>query len=263
MLAATLYGGAIGAVMGLTGAGGGVLAVPTLMLGLGLSLPQAVPLALVAVASAAALGCIDELRRGMVRYRAALFMACIGALIAPAGLWLSQRLPMPILLGLFCAVMVLVGCRMLWQSLAPHAHTPTSTPRCTLNPQTGRFLWNARCTSTLAATGATAGLFTGLLGVGGGFVIVPALRQFSDLSMQSIAATSLAVIALVSTTTVIGAFSSGAALPSFGWAFILGTIAGLLAGRSVAHHLSGTWLQRVFAVSVLGIAALLFFKHFT
>jgi len=81
MLLESLYGLGVGLALGMTG-GGGVLAVPALVLGLGYSLPEAAPVALVAVGVSAFLGGLDGLRRGLVRYKAALLMALGGC---PAG----------------------------------------------------------------------------------------------------------------------------------------------------------------------------------
>ncbi|MFJ1017246.1 TSUP family transporter, partial [Bordetella bronchiseptica] len=70
----------IGLTLGLTGAGGGILAVPALVLGLGMDMPQAAPVALMAVGLAAAVGSAEGLRRGTVRYKAAALMSVVGGL---------------------------------------------------------------------------------------------------------------------------------------------------------------------------------------
>ena len=68
---AILYGLGVGLAMGLTGAGGGVLAIPALVIGLNFSPSQAIPISLIAVALSAVIGCIDGFRKGILRYRAA------------------------------------------------------------------------------------------------------------------------------------------------------------------------------------------------
>ena len=118
---------------------------------------------------------------------------------------------------------------------------------CIRDSGTGRFIWTARCAQALAASGTIAGLLSGLLGVGGGFVMVPALRRFTDLDMQSTVATSLAVIALVSLTGVLtsalaGVMEWGVAIP-----FSAGALAGMLGGRLVSERLAGPHLQIGFA----------------
>src|SRR3546814_12413313 len=66
---------------------------------------------------------------------------------------------------------------------------------CRVSTETGRFIWNPRTVTTLGGIGVVSGLFTGMLGVGGGFIIVPALGNFSELRMHSIVATYLLGIA--------------------------------------------------------------------
>src|SRR5437868_3455582 len=115
MMLALSFGLLIGIVLGLTGAGGGILAVPALVLGLGWPMTQAAPVALFAVGAAAAVGAVDGLRKGMVRWRAALLMALLGAVFTPLGLFFAHRLPESLLMALFCVVLLIVAWRMFSQ----------------------------------------------------------------------------------------------------------------------------------------------------
>lgn len=85
MIALTL-GLVVGVILALTGAAGGILAVPLLVFGLQMSVAQAGPIGLLAVGTAAVLGAILGLREGIVRYRAALPIAGTGMLLSPLGL---------------------------------------------------------------------------------------------------------------------------------------------------------------------------------
>lgn len=256
-------GTTIGAVLGMTGAGGGVLAVPALMLGLGMSLTSAAPIALIAVGVGALVGSLSGLRLGQVRYRAAILMAIFGAISAPLGIWLAHQFSPTVLTAIFCVVMVLVALRMILQVLSVSSakgNEALSAHRCVVDPVTGRFKWDLKCGTTLAGIGGIAGLFTGMLGVGGGFIIVPAFRQFSNLSMPACSATSLSVIALVSFSTVAGTLLSGIHIPLVGWTFVAMTGIGMLIGRSLATVLSARLLQVLFSMTVLLVAASMFFK---
>lgn len=256
MILGMLCGAVVGAILGLTGAGGGVLATPLLVLGIGLSAREAAPVSLIAVAIAAAVGTTGALRSGLVRYRAACVMAAAGAMFAPLGLYVARALPPQIVAVVFCTVMFVVAARMLSQAIGPRAGADMASRvcACKIDPSTGRFRWTGRCSASLAFTGAFAGLFTGMLGVGGGFVVVPALRQFSDVDMRTAAATSLMVVALVSSATAAGTLVTGVHLPAVGWSFIGATVAGLMAGRRVAGRIPAQWSQITFSALVVGVA---------
>lgn len=249
----------IGLSMGLTGAGGGILAVPALTLSLGMSLPQAAPIALTAVAIAAATGAAHGLRHGTVRYRAALLMAALGALTAPLGSLLAHRLPPTILSLMFATVMLLVAWRMLRQSgarTAPATDDTLPAKPCRLSLESGRLIWNRRSAATLGGIGAISGLLTGLLGVGGGFFIVPAMSHFSNVGMHGIIATSLMVIALISTASVTASAAAGLLVfPSVAWWFIGAVVLGMLLGRRITPYVPARVLQRGFAAVCLLVAA--------
>ena len=259
------FGSAIGLILGLTGAGGGILAVPALVLGIGLSMTQAMPVALMAVGAAALLGALDGLRKGLVRYKAAFLMAALGAIVSPLGMWIAHRTSTRLLMMMFSVVMLIVAIRMIQQARAA-ANGPESTPdrhkHCMINPATGRLRWTCKSSSTLAAIGSVSGLFTGMLGVGGGFLIVPAFKQFSNISMQGIVATSLMVIALISASSVAGALLAGQQIPPEGWCFIAAAAGGMLLGRRIAPKVPEKWLQIGFATITLIISVKLISSAF-
>ncbi|WP_430231378.1 sulfite exporter TauE/SafE family protein [Paraburkholderia tropica] len=255
MLVSAICGVLSGVILALTGAGGGVLATPLLVLCVGLSPREAAPVSLVAVALAAAVGAVVALRTGQVRYRAAGAMAMVGVLFAPVGLRVAHGLPSRLIVVTFCGVMLIVGARMLAQVVQQGGDVPASQRcACQRDPDTGRFRWTFRCSVSLACTGAVAGLFTGMLGVGGGFLIVPALRQFTDIEMPMAAATSLSVVALVSSLTAATTLASGVYVPGAGWSFIATTVLGLAGGRQLAQRVPSRWSQIVFSVLVFGVA---------
>ncbi len=253
-------GAVVGAILALTGAGGGILAVPLLVFGLGLTMTQAAPVGLLAVGLAAALGAGLGLSEGVVRYRAAALVAGVGIVFAPIGLYLAHQLPNTPLALAFAAVLVYTAQRMFLQARRElhHGAPPLRAEvlPCVVNPGRGRLRWTLPCARALALTGAGSGLLSGLLGVGGGFVIVPALTRYTDLDMKSIVATSLAVIALVSAGSVASAALIGAMPWSIGAPFAGGAALGLMAGRQFSRRLAGPRLQQAFALAGL-LAALL------
>lgn len=245
----------VGLILALTGAGGGILAVPLLVFGLHMSMAQAGPIGLLAVGMAAALGAILGLRDGLVRYRAALLIAGSGMLLAPLGLWTASRIDNGWLSLLFAVTLLLVAARSLRQAAhrAPR-HTSVHGLPCMRDAHKGRFAWNARCARALILSGSAAGMLSGLLGVGGGFVMVPALQRFSNLDMDSVIATSLAVIALVSVSGVIASAAGGGMAWRVALPFSAGALAGMLGGRMVAARLAGRHMQIGFAVVAAAVA---------
>ncbi|NGY03221.1 sulfite exporter TauE/SafE family protein [Solimonas terrae] len=260
LLLGSALGAVVGAILALTGAGGGILAVPLLVFGLGLSMAQAAPVGLLAVGLSAALGAVLGLREGIVRYRAAGFIAGIGIVFAPLGLWIAHRVPNAPLALAFAALLIYAMQRMYRQARRELREGPqpprTEVLPCVINPGRGRLRWTLPCARSLALTGVISGVLSGLLGVGGGFVIVPALSRYTDLDMKSIVATSLAVIALVSAGSVAAASIGGVMHWAVGVPFAGGAVAGVLGGRLFAARLAGPRLQQAFA-GVGSIAALL------
>jgi hypothetical protein len=260
---ASVIGLALGAVVGLilalTGAGGGILAVPLLVFGLHLTIMQAAPVGLIAVGGASAIGAVLGLRDGLVRYRAAAVIGLVGMALAPVGVRLARIVPNGPLTLAFAAVLFYVAARMWLQSRRVGGgvvETARSSLPCVLDPTEGRLAWTLPCARALAATGAVSGLLSGLLGVGGGFVIVPSLTRFTNLATRSILATSLAVIALVSLGGVAAAAVQGAVHWEVALPFGIGAVGALLAGRRVAAKVAGARLQQSFAITS-GVVALL------
>jgi uncharacterized membrane protein YfcA len=128
---------------------------------------------------------------------------------------------------------------------------------CVVNPDARRLTWTTPCAWALALTGAVAGLLSGLLGVGGGFVIVPSLSRYTNLATRSIVATSLAVIALVSAGGVAAAAWQGAIDWHVAVPFAAGAIAALLAGQQLATRVAGQRLQQAFAAVSAAVAVLM------
>lgn len=262
MLISLLLGVLVGAVLGVTGAGGGILAVPALVVGLGWSMQQAAPVALIAVAAGAGLGAAEGLRNKLVRYRAAALMAVAGIPVTALGLRVAHAMSQRILLGLFAAVMLLVAVRLLWQAIKDGRNDIDSSSKLArIDANTGRFVWTWSTGLLLTGIGALTGFMTGLLGVGGGFVIVPLLRKFTNVSMHGIVATSLLVIAIVGAGGVLTAVLYGAVLPlAVTLQFSAATAAGMLVGRYVSHRLSARHVQIGFATVLFTVALGLFIK---
>ena len=252
-------GSIVGLSLGLTGGGGAIFAVPLLVYGLGVEPRDAVGISLAAVAVTAAVGFWKRWRGGLVEVPTGLLFAVAGMAGAPVGSWLSGLIPQQVLLLLFAVLMLLVAYRM-WQragappTLLPEDASDATGPACRRDA-TGRLRLTSPCAMVLAAVGLGTGVLAGLFGVGGGFVIVPALVGFSGMPIHRAIGTSLMVIALVGVSGVASHLLAGRDVSlAIAAPFIAGGVLGMFAGIAISGRLSGPRLQRVFAASIVAVA---------
>ena len=248
----------VGAVMGVTGAGGSVLSIPILVFALNLSVVEAAPIGLFTVMVSAIIAAVLGLAKGLVRYKAAALLAIFGLFLAPVGVWVAHRLPDNILAVLFVLVMLFLGVRSLFSdSQSSYLNNEVFGDKraaCTLNPKTSKLYWTRHCAHRLAITGAMAGFVSGLLGLGGGFVIVPALYKVSNLESKMVVATSLAVVAVISGVSMITYAVQSPIEWRVAFPFAGGALMGMLAGHLAAGRVSRKTSQRIFGFLTLLIA---------
>ena len=107
----------------------------------------------------------------------------------------------------------------------------------------------------LALVGLVVGLLSGLFGVGGGFLIVPALVTFAAMGVPRAVGTSLLVMALVGVSAVTSQVVAGRTVPfDIALGFVTGSIPGLFAGSALGRRLTGPLLARVFAIAIVAVA---------
>lgn len=253
----------VGMLMGLTGAGGGILSVPLLVFFLGLPIAEAAPIALCAVALASGIGAILGLKNKILRYKAAGFMAIFGLVLSPIGLWLAPKIPNTPLQILFSLILLYVAIRLLHQARKEIKGIPEEyrkPPPCLMNPAVGKLQWTLPCARALMVAGSLAGFLSGLLGVGGGFIIMPALKRYTDLPVKSIVATSLGVLAIITGGGAIFSAAAGNLNVLIAAPFAIAALGGLLLGLLLGKKLSGPHTQLIFSIFTLVIAISLLAK---
>jgi uncharacterized membrane protein YfcA len=259
-VAAVAAGLLVGLSLGLTGGGGAIFAVPLLVYWLGVDPPTAVAISLVTVAVTAAVGAVERWRYGQVEAPTGLLFAAAGMLTAPLGGWIGSRLPEQPLLVAFALLMLVIAARM-WRTarsveerLPPAAVEAGSGPACRRDPE-GRLRITSRCATVLAVAGLAVGLLSGLFGVGGGFLIVPALVTFASMGVPRAVGTSLFVMTLVGISAVASQVAAGRVVPlDVAGGFVAGSIPGLFAGSAIGRRLTGPLLARCFAIAIVAVA---------
>ena len=233
-------GGAIGILLGALGGGGSVLAVPALVYALGQKTHEATTESLILVGAAAWIGGLDYARRGRVSPRVAISFGAAGAIGAVPGSFANRALPDHALLVSFSILLVVAGVAMLRAD-------PSARP--------------GRHELVAAAVGLATGFVTGLLGVGGGFLVVPALVVLVGLPMALAVGTSLVIIGITSAAALAVHLTHGAVdwavTAPFTAAAIVGALVGSTAGRSLDQRLARRLFAGLAFVVALGVSVTL------
>jgi len=258
-----LFGALVGLSLGLTGGGGSILAVPLLVYGLGTPPRDAVTVSLAAVGLTALFGAVERWRQGQVEVRTGLLFAIAGMFGAPAGARLGALLSPAVLLGSFAVLMLAVAVRMWLQAGRPAPPGPEdeSGPTCRRDPE-GRLRLTSRCAALLTVVGLLTGVLSGLYGVGGGFVIVPALVMTTGLGIHRAIATSMLIMTLVSLSGLGSHLLQGATAPlDLVALFAVGGVGGMIVGGRIGRRLSGSVLQRIFAAAIVAVAVFMLLQQ--
>ena len=235
---------AIGLSLGLIGGGGSILTVPILVYFLGVETREAVGMSLAVVGATSLFGAFLHYRKGTVNFSSAMLFGISGIVGAFLGSPLTHLVSPSILMLIFAALMFVVAFSMLWRKRNAKSET----------------VYNVNLTKAIAA-GFGVGILTGFLGVGGGFLIVPALVFFGGLPMKQAVGTSLLVIALNCAAGLFGHLSYG--LFDLKITFLVTNLAifGAIFGTILSHKISVTGLQKSFAYLVLAVAIFLTYKN--
>ena len=246
-LSGALSGALVGFSLGLVGGGGSILAVPLMVYFVGVAQPHvAIGTSALAVAANAAIGLANHARRGNVNWRAGLGFAAAGVIGAFAGSSAGKAFDGQKLLFLFALVMIAVGLLMLRRKeSAGGEHVAVGQAQA----------------AKLGGYGLLAGMFSGFFGIGGGFLIVPGLIAATGMAMIHAVGTSLVGVTAFGLTTAANYALSGLVDWALAAWFILGGLAGSLAGTRMAQGLSSKGqLSTVFAALIFAVAAYMLWK---
>ena len=243
-----LFGGLIGLSLGSLGAGGAILVLPALIYGLAVDPKEAVVAGLMIVGFTSLYSAILHWRWGHVRISTACLFAITGAFGAYQGAWLSQLVSEVVLLVCLAVVMAAAGAMMLRSSNREEKDSSESA-RLSL-------------TSVLLvlACGYCVGLLTGFLGIGGGFLIVPALIFFAKVPIKQAVGTSLVVISINCASGYI-AHSPDSVDWNLLLPFLVGSFTASLFAANFARRVNPKILSKMFAYLILVISSFIIISN--
>lgn len=254
-----LAGLSTGVLLGLLGSGGSIITVPALVYLLGVNPKSAIALSLAIVGITAAISAINHFRVGNVNLKVAAIFGLFGTMGTYAGTRLGLLMSSELQLGLFAFVMYAVAYGML----RPRRKVTPVAPAAN-----GEELPHAAAEGAskpvhfgyLVLLGLAVGVLTGMVGVGGGFLIIPALVLFSGIPMKQAVGTSLVIVAVNSGS---GFFSYFGTVPldyTLMATFTAVAITGSFIGARISRCLSPEHLKTGFGVFLVAIATYILIK---
>lgn len=248
LFSALVSGAVVGLMLGLLGGGGSILATPLLLYAVGMrDAHAAIGTSAVAVTASAFLNLIGHARAGHVRWTCAALFAVVGSGGALLGSTLGKAFDTHVLLVLFALLMIAVGLLMLRPRR--QVETAPATPSWRMCLVTG-------------AVALAAGALSGFFGIGGGFLVVPALIFATGMSTVDAVGSSLLAVGAFGLATSLNYASSGLVDWTIAAEFVAGGVAGGLVGLSLGARLGRhkNLLNRVFAVMIFAAAGLVLYR---
>lgn len=237
----------IGVALGMLGGGGSILTVPVFTYIAGLDPKVAIASSLPVVALVSAVGALGHWRAGHVQLRTALLFGAFTMVGGFTGARTAQWLSGAVQMLLFSVVMLLAAISMLRRTgpTQPEERAPSVLPL-----------------GKLAPLGLAVGMLTGMVGVGGGFMIVPALVQIGGVPMRAAIGTSLLVIAMNATASTVGYIGQVDLPIRLLVPFTLVAVVGIGLGTGAAQRVPQATLRRAFAVLLLVVGSFVLYQNF-
>jgi uncharacterized membrane protein YfcA len=262
MIFAILGALAVGLSLGIFGSGGSILTVPVLIYLLHHEDKVAIAESLGIVGAIALIGCLPYAKAKLVDWRVAVVFGVPGMAGTYLGAWAAAFVAGYVQLIVFAGVMLLAARQMWKRSKGPQRQAPDGGA----DDGAGGGTRHSRSAIKIVTDGLGVGVLTGFVGVGGGFLIVPALVILSGLSMRRAVATSLVIIALKSAAGfwkylgVLDSMGSSVDWKTIGLFGAVG-IVGSFAGKALSGRLNQNALQRGFAVFLVVMACFIVVKE--
>ena len=245
---AIVVGSAVGLLLGATGGGGMLVAIPLLVYVVGIPVQKATAMSLVVVGYSALFGTWQESRHGRVRGLAALLFSSTGMVGAWIGAHGHELVSEQVVLVLFGVLLMIIG---LWT----FRHRGIERQGDEEDGCAQRISLN--CVVKALSIGFGVGLLTGFFGIGGGLVIVPTLMYVMGFPIRMAVGTSFLIIALISLGGIVGHLKLTDIDLSLTMFVIIGSLVGMVAGARIRKTVNEQSLRKAFALVAGSIGILL------
>lgn len=226
---------AVGVSLGLLGSGGSIVMLPVLVYVSGIPAQQAVSMSLAIVGGTSLVGAILRFRQGNYHLKATILFAVSGMVGAYFGASLTHLVSQTVLMLIFSGLMLVVGVAMIFEKRSAAGNGQASNLR-------------------LLVAGTGVGVMTGFLGVGGGFLIVPALVLFAGIDLNKAIGASMAIIAFNSVAGLLGHVQQMTIDWKLTGLFLLAALVGMVIGNRYSARVPEKRLIKVFAWFVVTVA---------
>lgn len=247
-----VLGSLVGFSLGLIGGGGSILTVPLLVYVIGDTVSAAIGTSLAIVGLNALFGFFGHWHQESVRLKTGIVFGLAGVIGAFAGAWLGHFLPGKQILFLFALLMLAAAIGMLRRKETEQM----AGERGMFRDDYTRAGW-----AKVLLTGLVIGVLTGFFGVGGGFVIVPALVIVLGMPMRLAVGTSLLIIAINSVGGLLAHLQYGGIDIATTALFVIGGLLGALLGARLAGKIREAQLRQIFAYGLVVVALYLVYKN--
>jgi uncharacterized membrane protein YfcA len=240
----------VGLALGLLGGGGSILTVPIFVYALGFGAKEAIAMSLAVVGATSLVGAIGHWQAGHVNGRVAVVFGGIAMIGTYLGARLAAHVSDEAQLALFAVVMLVAAYFMVRDAGRTTTARKSPEPLGKLTPY-----------GLLLVEGLLVGVVTGLVGVGGGFLIVPTLVLLAQVPMKEAIGTSLLIIALKSATGFLGYWGQVEVQWGFMAAFTVAAVVGVLAGTGLVRFVAQQTLRRAFAGFLVLVGVFILYQN--
>ena len=257
-----LVGLLIGVLSGLLGIGGGTVMVPVFRLLFDMSAIMSTATSLFAVIPTSISGAVSHVRHKTCIPSLGIAAGIGGALTSPVGVWLATRSPAWLIMVVAALIIGWSAVKMLSKAIkmkpsAPSASRPPERADVSASPKlSGKQLFMG------VGIGLGAGVASGYVGVGGGFIMVPLMLSLIGISMRQASGTSLIAVLLLAIPGVVEQAMLGNINYLAGIAISIGSIPGAIIGASLVHRVPERMLRFIFGGFLIVAAALLVLNEF-